>query len=76
MADQVSNRPEASLEELVVPMDAAVDMISCFNCTPRPWLVVVVMGQPFAKNLHVAWSSHWTKTWAPLEQVTPDIFHT
>lgn len=51
MASQVSSRPEASLEELLVPMDAAVVMISCFSCNPRPWLVVVVMGQPFARNL-------------------------
>ena len=58
MAAQVSNRPEASFAELAVPMDTVADMMSCLTCTPRPWLPVVVMDHPLAKNLQIRCKQH------------------
>jgi len=51
MAAQMSNRPDASLAEVAVPMDTAEERMSCLTCTPRPWFPVVVMGHPLARNL-------------------------
>ena len=58
MAAQMSNSPEASLAELAVPIDTVADMMSCLTCTPRPWLPVVVMGHPLARNLQVTCSQY------------------
>ena len=52
MACHVFSRPEASLVDAFGPMSVADCMMSVFSSLPRPWLLVVMMGQPFWINLH------------------------
>lgn len=51
MACHAFSRPEASLVDATGPMSVAECMMSVFSSLPRPWLLVVMIGQPFWMNL-------------------------